>query len=462
MSTLKKQVLEVLNHPEKENLKYELKQSDILKTPEGQRKLTFEIVAFANRQGGRIIIGVKNDGELEGKNIFNIDKDKGIIDNICYAKISPIIDYNINLLELEEADLLIIDIPKRGKIPHAYIDSKNGAEIKTRIYYIRTRHGKRLVGDYQLQWLFTHQEDADFTYNCRTIITFDKVSLNVSVPIEQPLCHYNYNAVISPLSSKNFQTPSFINDMFNKSRQSFFLGITPYVLIHNLSFYFHNYWLINIQRRPPVYQKNVSVKSNYQETTFKENLKKISINDIPSLYGNVILYGNLREEVKNLAIDGIDRDGNPSFTVPLDTELLIRYEDNLFPKAKLILSHKDFKFEFIFTCSPSAVQPGISHGHPAWAIIENRLKTGAAIYEDKLYKSFQSIEIDCTFNASFTFPEEDIKLFEKYYSYAETIREILDNDWNYDQFISKLPPNKLYAIENKIDTLLNTLKDPHQ
>jgi len=141
-----------------ENLKYELKSSKILKENNWKDKIAKEIVSFANKNGGKIIIGLQNNGTFDGERDYYVDKLKGDIDNIIHNKISPIINYNFEFLKCEGGDLWIIAIEKKKNIPYAYIVKRKGAEIKSRIYYIRTPHGKRLVSDSQLEYLFSEKK----------------------------------------------------------------------------------------------------------------------------------------------------------------------------------------------------------------------------------------------------------------------------------------------------------------
>lgn len=141
-----------------ENIKYELKSSKILKEKDWKDKIAKEIISFANRNGGKIIIGLQNDGSFDGKKDYDVDTLKGDIDNIIHNKISPIINYNFEFLECEEGDLSIITIERKKDIPHAFIIERKGPEIKNRIYYIRTPYGKRLVSDKQLYFLFNEKD----------------------------------------------------------------------------------------------------------------------------------------------------------------------------------------------------------------------------------------------------------------------------------------------------------------
>ena len=90
-----------------EDLYFELKESRKYINKDGDFTLDAlleQVVAFANREGGRIIIGIKDNGLPEGKNVFDrchprdpnkaFDKFKGAINNVCSARISPIDKFN--------------------------------------------------------------------------------------------------------------------------------------------------------------------------------------------------------------------------------------------------------------------------------------------------------------------------------------------------------------------------------
>lgn len=155
------EIQNLLEKSEIENIKYELKSSKILKNNKWKGNLAKEFVAFANQNGGKLIIGLQDDGTFDGEADYDISKLKGDIDNIIHNKISPIIDYNFEFIECEEGDLSIITVEKKKEIPHAYIVKREGPEVKNRIYYIRTPYGKRLVSDQVLYYLFNEKIDFD-------------------------------------------------------------------------------------------------------------------------------------------------------------------------------------------------------------------------------------------------------------------------------------------------------------
>lgn len=431
------EIYQILKNPEKENMKNEFKDSEILRSKSGKEKLGYEIVAFANRNGGKLLIGIKDDASLEGKGIFDdkgIDNYRSIIDNICHNNISPIIEYEIEFLQYHDGDLLVVNVPKRKGIPHAYIGSKN-AEIKYRTYYIRTSHGKRLVSDRQLQWLFNHQEDPDFTFSFGNIINYYSDSLRIPAPISQPSCISNYLSFVNSIPENDIGT--LTKD--SETLQSFFLEITPYALIHSFSWLFAHSWLIEIRRRKGKISSGPIPKS--------VSFKTVSVKDLPKPSNDSII-ASLSWDFPKI----LESAGFLDFCIPSNTELQIQSDKG--KKWQLSLKHNDFRFDIIFVFSSMCA--GLHFTHPQRAILMDRNPIEGQEKMDKLY---QSIEMDCVFKASFNFPEEDIELFDDYYHYANTIKDHLENDWDYDHFIQKLPHHKLYTIDNKLNDILRILEE---
>ena len=423
-----------LENSEKENMKIELKSFELLRNKEGKKKIGYAIVALSNRYGGKLIIGIKDDGTFQGKNIFDIDADKGIIENICHLKISPIIEYSIEFLECEKGNILIVNVPMRKGIPHAFVVSREGPEIKNRIYYIRTSHGKRLVSDSQLQWLFKHQEDPDFSYHFRIVINYIKDTLGLPGLENQPRFILEYINFLNSIPKNDISV--LIKD--GEKLRTFFIEITPYVLIHLLSFYFRSSWQIEINR----FKGSTSAKP--LDKTVNSN--KITVNELPVPQKDSVI-SSLSWDFEQI----LKKIGHLDFCVPPNTELQIQYCNNE-NKSELSLKHNDFNFNIIFNWSSMSF--GIDRAHPvSEALMDRSIET-----EEKIQQLFQSIGIDCTYNVSFNFPEEEVELFNEYYNYANIIKDILENDCNYDQFLKNMPHYKIYTIDHKLNKIMKKLE----
>ena len=244
-----KDIYKIINSPEKENLTIELKSfrklfDDDHKDGSVKRKeIAYTIVALANRFGGKLIFGINDDGSFDGKNKIDIDKAKESINQICTGNISPIVEYQSQFLECPEGDLLIIHIPKRKGIPFAYINSKNSiGEITNRVYYIKTYHGKQLVSDSQLAWLFNNTDDPKFDYKFRIAIEFNKnlELLNfISDQCSREVCWFM--PYILKRDNTRLKTDSTYFSVF-------FIQLFPYFVLKSFSVFFSHSWYIHISK----------------------------------------------------------------------------------------------------------------------------------------------------------------------------------------------------------------------
>lgn len=164
-----KYIQDLIRRYDKENLKTELKKSDKFLDEHGDfnsKEMASILVSFANREGGYLIIGVMDDGRFESEDPFlkfskggksGIDKFKEYVENLCKDMISPPLLIDVEVVDIEDHQVGVITVPKKKDIPHAVIPKHEGSSIRTREYYIRTTHGKSLVSDRQLEWLFLNQ-----------------------------------------------------------------------------------------------------------------------------------------------------------------------------------------------------------------------------------------------------------------------------------------------------------------
>ncbi len=82
--------------------------------------------------------------------------------------ILPFIDY----FEYANGDILVISVSKYKDIPYSIVKN-NRVHISWRQYYYRTSHGKRLISDQLLKYLFLNEE-IDFNHYIRIIIIYNE------------------------------------------------------------------------------------------------------------------------------------------------------------------------------------------------------------------------------------------------------------------------------------------------
>ena len=90
-----------LQQPESEKLEFKKRLPDF-------RKIVSNLVAFANTNGGKLIIGVDDRGKIVGIN--NSERARRIISKAADA-ISPPLKVHIQPIEVEGKKVLVVDIP---------------------------------------------------------------------------------------------------------------------------------------------------------------------------------------------------------------------------------------------------------------------------------------------------------------------------------------------------------------
>lgn len=126
-----------------ENQTVDFKSLDILTNP---FKLACLMTAFANTNGGRVLIGVKDDGSLEG-----IKEDKGHethIMNIARNLSNPPLTPSFHVSHRLDGDIYVVKILRYTTIPHA-AKSRDG-----NVYYIRVGSTVRPASPNEISLLF--------------------------------------------------------------------------------------------------------------------------------------------------------------------------------------------------------------------------------------------------------------------------------------------------------------------
>lgn len=94
--------------------------------------LASEMIAFANTEGGRILLGISDKKEIKG--ISSPDKERQRVENISHHNCEPSLTVNIEKIKINSKIVLCISIPKGPERPY---------KTNRGVYYIRTSSGKR-------------------------------------------------------------------------------------------------------------------------------------------------------------------------------------------------------------------------------------------------------------------------------------------------------------------------------
>jgi predicted HTH transcriptional regulator len=119
-----RELKELVRHGENKFIEFKLKTNH----PE---KIVREMVAFANTEGGKLIVGIGDDKSIKGLKFP--DEDEFILQRAIDKYIYPAIDYDLERLTVEgEREVLIYNIQKSPVKPH-YVDL-DGIPENRRVY----------------------------------------------------------------------------------------------------------------------------------------------------------------------------------------------------------------------------------------------------------------------------------------------------------------------------------------
>lgn len=116
-----------------------------------KNKIIKEIVGFANTDGGQLIFGVTDTGEIPG--IENVDESMRVIDDLAYQQCEPPITVIQETIYIDKKVILIVNIPKGTQRPY----KTSGGH-----YYIRSSNRCRQASREELLRLFQSGESIYF------------------------------------------------------------------------------------------------------------------------------------------------------------------------------------------------------------------------------------------------------------------------------------------------------------
>ncbi len=104
------------------------------------------VVAFANTDGGRILLGVNDQGQVVGIDENERDRVARTVDNVAYNNIEPPATVVIETVADEQGrNVLVVNVPKGSQRPY---------RTNRGLYFVRTASGKRQASREELLRLF--------------------------------------------------------------------------------------------------------------------------------------------------------------------------------------------------------------------------------------------------------------------------------------------------------------------
>lgn len=96
---------------------------DFKKTISSSQKIAKTLVAFANNRGGRLLIGVADDGSIKG--VKAEDEEKYMITKAAHIYCKPALEPKFEEIYVDDKLILIAEIDKSNLKPHYAMDENN-------------------------------------------------------------------------------------------------------------------------------------------------------------------------------------------------------------------------------------------------------------------------------------------------------------------------------------------------
>ncbi|MFC6100655.1 AlbA family DNA-binding domain-containing protein [Olivibacter domesticus] len=116
-----------------------------------ESKIAKTLVAFANNKGGRLLIGVADDGHITG--VKNEDEERYILEKAANRYCKPVVDIKFEETFVDDKLVLIAEIPESDTKPHYAL----GEDGKWWVY-IRVKDKSILAGKVVVDVLKRHAE----------------------------------------------------------------------------------------------------------------------------------------------------------------------------------------------------------------------------------------------------------------------------------------------------------------
>lgn len=109
----------------------------------GFEKIAKEMIALANTRGGKILVGVDDDGTIVG-----VDSEKSEMDLLSSAAefyVEPPIEYDLEVVDIDGVDVIVVHIPESRQKPHKIVHSpsESGGPNDPRETGVYVRQGEK-------------------------------------------------------------------------------------------------------------------------------------------------------------------------------------------------------------------------------------------------------------------------------------------------------------------------------
>lgn len=409
-----------------EGTRTEFKESLFLKD---SGKIAKNLVSFANRYGGIILVGIKDDGTIEGATI-NKSKESLTVLNIANNNCSPAVEVDFDYVNSANGDIFLIIIHRRRGSPHAIVD-RPGAEILRRIYYMRIGNGNRLVDDNKLTFMFHHTDDPYQSLTTSLCVWYNRSPFDLS-----PIKSLNYISAFVPfLQELRDENAAFLYSDYIENIQKLIVEVFPYAFLIELSRHFSLSWITEISKTESI-----------GETITTRALRV----DLPFEWINVEFVNfDALDILPRLSIDAKDILSRymTGFKLPKDTKVTI--------ERKL----KDFVSQSILRLSNPFFNVSIDLSSQRWSAgLPSIVRNFVVRDQTKIQDDFATCIFTLKFEGLFKSPDVFDPFFDEHYQFVHEIYDLIESGWNWDKELKKLKESQIHLVNRNVMKILDHLE----
>ena len=153
---------------------------DFKKTISKAEKIAKTLVAFANNQGGRLLIGVADDGSIKG--VKSEEEEKYMITKAAHQFCKPAIEPRFEEYLVDDKLVLVAEIPKSDLKPHYALDEQGKWWVYFRVQDKTVLASKILIDVLKKD---NHEEGTLISYSEQEKILLEYLDANGRITLKQ-------------------------------------------------------------------------------------------------------------------------------------------------------------------------------------------------------------------------------------------------------------------------------------
>lgn len=432
------EVREILDREEGYRLDFKRKQ--IIDQDED---LARHLVAFANRHGGRIALGIRDDSHIEGCKI-DPEQVSQKLRHIKRNRCSPPVRTEERYYEDQEqegrvGDVFVIDISRYLTTPHSVTAGGNNAK---RSFYIRSVDESRpIIDSEELNQLFTSRSDPSFTEKMAAWIMVDDYTYQLLAPSPRFYgWEYFEFGFFEDLSEEDREYLIDSDRGYNDDGEPVYAfrihGDNSFINILTLEHFpaavFKSLGNFHLER-----WVDQGITSDSEVEEFRRGVTQIDPRDI--------YYMNDPEITSELSVSHEDFwfPDVPEFSVPDGTIVRIKYPDEEnYSRLRFTNDNLDIRIEFART--DRGDHPIVPPGHPATAGEDTKPRSRKYII--RMISNFQ-------------FPDKEDTKIRLHRTFADGLYSFLKDYWSWSEFVEGQPPRRLYEIGDQVENIESKLDE---